>query len=441
MIKKLFRQHIKIQQERISRVLSECSFDGLIISSGVPFTYFADDHDAPFVSTPHFNHWCPENSPYHLLHLRPGQKARLVFYSPNDFWHEPPSLVQSEWADEFEIIRVEDHSTRWNILGNLKNYAYVGPEEKAANEKGLSVNPAALISQLDWNRSEKTDYEIYCLEEANELATKGLNAARKAFAAGASEMETHLLYLTAMQVQEKELPYPSIIGMDEKSAILHYQQKRMKDPHAKVMLIDSGGRIGGYASDITRTYAKEKAHATFKNLLAGMETLQQELCSMVNVGVSFKDLHKVCHQKVGSLLIDAGILKNCSPEKSLTLGLTKAFFPHGLGHMLGIQVHDVGGLQANKHGDPLPPLEEFPKLRFHRPLRLREVVTIEPGLYFIPMLLDVLRHNELRSHCNWNLIDELLPYGGIRIEDNVVVESNGPSNLTRAYLGNDFIVA
>lgn len=441
MIKKLFRQHIRIQQERISRVLSECSLDGVVISSGMPFTYFADDQDAPFKPTAHFNHWCPERSPFHLLHLRAGQKARLIFYSPNDFWHEAPSLMQSEWADEFEIIRVEDHATRWQILGNTKQHAYVGPEHKAAEDKGLALNPPKLLAQLDWNRSEKTDYELYCIEEANELGAKGHRAVRNAFAQGASELEAHLAYLAAIPTREEDLPYPSIIGMDEKSAILHYQPKRTKLRQPKVMLIDSGAMVGGYCSDITRTYAKESAPTAFKNLLAGMEKLQQELCSKVKVGTSFKDLHKQCHMQIGKLLLDTDILRNCTPEIALSEGLTKIFFPHGLGHMLGLQVHDVGGLQSNEHGEHLPPSEEFPKLRFQRPLRLKEVVTIEPGLYFIPMCLDTVRHSGQRNHFNWNLIDELLPYGGIRIEDNVVVESDEARNLTRAYLANDFLVS
>ncbi len=442
MIKKLFRQHIKVQQERIARALTECSVDGLIISSGAPITYFADDQDAPFHATPHFAHWCPERSPFHLVHLRPGQKARLVFFSPNDFWHEAPTLMQSEWADEFEIIRVEDQSTRWQILGNLRNHAFVGPESKEAEEKGLVANPVQLLNYMDWFRAEKTDYELYCLEQASELGAKGHRAVRNAFAQGASEMEAHHIFLTAIAGREEDLPYPSIIGMDEKSAILHYQQKRnTKVPQASVMLIDSGGKYQGYCSDITRTYFKASAPATFKSLLAGMEKLQQELCEQVRVGVSFKELHKTCHLRTGQLLVDTDILRNCTAETAFSLGLTKIFFPHGLGHMLGIQVHDVGGFQSNERGEQVPPCAEFPTLRMRRPLRAREVVTVEPGMYFIPMRLDTVRHNELRSYCNWTLINELLPFGGIRIEDNVVVEAKESRNLTRAFLGNDFAIS
>lgn len=439
MIKKLFRQHIKIQQERIAKILSANSLDGLVISSGKPHMYFADDQEANFKPIPHFAHWCPERSPYHLLHLRPGLKPRLIFYSPNDFWYEQPSLVQSEWADEFEVVRVEDQKSRWQILGNLKNHAYIGDEEEAKS-KDFRSNPSDLLNPLDWNRSEKTEYELHCLSIANELGAKGHKAVRKVFAQGGNELEAHLAYLGAIPCNEADLPYPSIIGMDEKSAVLHYHPKRTQLRDPQVMLIDSGAMMNGYCSDITRTYARKGAPSLFKDLIKGVESLQQHLCSQIKVGVSFKELHKICHLQTAQLLIDTKILKQCTAEEALTKGLSKIFFPHGLGHMLGIQVHDVGGLQKNERGEHLPPSEEFPSLRFQRPLRLNEVVTVEPGLYFIPMKLDSIRNGDLRNYCQWNLIDELIPYGGIRIEDNVVVEANSSRNLTRAYLHNDFLI-
>ncbi len=441
MSKQLFKQHIQIQCDRISRALTATSFDGVVIGSGTPFTYFADDQDASFHPTPHFAHWCPERSPFHLLQLRPGLKPRLVFYAPNDFWHEAPSIAQSEWAEEFDIIQVHDPKVRWQSLGPLRNYAFVGQEHKEAEEYGLSANPPLLLSYLDWFRAEKTEYEIFCLERANEIGARGHEAARKAFMNGASELDTHIAFLSAVQMREEDLPYPSIIGMDEKSAILHYRPKRTQHPDARVMLIDSGAMFQNYGSDITRTYVKESAHKTFGALLGSMEIMQQQLCDQVKAGLSFEALHKNCHLGIGQMLIDNGVLKDCTAETSFTLGLTKLFYPHGLGHMLGIQVHDVGAHQSNEKGEQLPPSEEFPTLRMRRPLRVNEVVTVEPGLYFIPMRLDTARSGDLSKHCDWKLIDEMIPLGGIRIEDNVVVGAQKSRNLTRQYLGNDFRVS
>jgi Xaa-Pro dipeptidase len=114
--------------------------------------------------------------------------------------------------------------------------------------------------------------------------------------------------------------------------------------------------------------------------------------------------------------------------------LVKPFFPQGLGHHLGIQVHDVAGKQLNADGTPAPQPPEHPFLRTTRMIEEGHVFTVEPGLYFIEMLLRPFRAGEHKDKFNWTLIDELAPLGGIRIEDNVLVTADGHRNLTRAAL-------
>ena len=120
---------------------------------------------------------------------------------------------------------------------------------------------------------------------------------------------------------------------------------------------------------------------------------------------------------------------NCSAEQAFEQRLTEAFCPHGLGHLLGLQVHDVGGQQITEDGELYPPPENYPALRFTRPITENMVLTVEPGLYFIAALLEPYRSTS--DLLNWDLLDALLPYGGIRIEDNVRVLSTGTENLTR----------
>ncbi|MDG1165747.1 MAG: M24 family metallopeptidase, partial [Porticoccaceae bacterium] len=112
--------------------------------------------------------------------------------------------------------------------------------------------------------------------------------------------------------------------------------------------------------------------------------------------------------------------------------IASSFYPHGLGHHLGCNVHDKGGQLANPQGDILPPPEKYPKLRSGAPMVANQIHTVEPGLYFIPAYLEKLKAGEHANSINWSRVDEFVPYGGIRIEDNIVVHADGSlENLTR----------
>jgi Xaa-Pro dipeptidase len=118
-------------------------------------------------------------------------------------------------------------------------------------------------------------------------------------------------------------------------------------------------------------------------------------------------------------------------ESAVDSGVTRAFFPHGLGHSIGLQVHDVGGFASNDHGSTVPRPDGHPFLRMTRTLEPNMVVTIEPGLYFIEMLLADLRDKPVSRDINWNKVEAFKRYGGIRIEDDVVCTDGAPENLTR----------
>jgi Xaa-Pro dipeptidase len=432
MIAQLFHEHVLERQKKTAEALSKTGFDMLVLSSGEPYTYFADDNDAPFHSVAHFAHWCPMPGPHHLLRVEPGKKLRLVRYAPEDYWYEQKALGDPFWASELEIVEAGTIDAVWEALGPAKNAAYVGNEVDRARAAGLALNPEKLVSRLDWDRGYKTDYEIQTLDEATALGAKGHLAAASAFEAGASELEIHYAFVQAMGSTEDELPYPTIVALNEKAAFLHYYNKR-DVRNGSVLLIDAGAKSRGYASDITRTHVSSRCDPRFKALRDGVETLQQELCREIRPGVPFGDLHRAAHLKVASLLKESDLLR-ADPQEAEAKGWTRPFLPHGLGHHLGLQVHDVGGHLKDPEGNKAPPPPEHPYLRNTRTIEPRQVFTMEPGLYFIEMLLRAFREGEAAARFNWKLISELLPFGGIRVEDNVVVTPEGHRNLTRAYL-------
>ncbi|HXV60481.1 MAG TPA: Xaa-Pro dipeptidase [Vicinamibacteria bacterium] len=428
----LFTAHIEIRQRKLAEILEATGFDALIVSSGEPHVYFADDRQAPFCPVAHFAHWCPIRGPFHLLRLAPGSKPLLIRYAPEDYWYEPARLDEPFWLPQFELEEAATPHGVWKRIGRPTNTAYIGNETQRAEAAGLTVNPEGLLSRLDWDRAYKTEYEIASLEEASALGARGHVAARKAFEAGGSELDIHNAFVIAVGVTEEELPYTTIVALDEKSAFLHYEAKR-KNGHGRVLLIDAAAQMRGYAADITRTHVAADCDSRFVSLRDGMEKLQQELCREVRPRANFLELHLLAHHKVAALLADCGILK-ADAEEANAKGWSRPFLPHGLGHHLGLQVHDVGGHLRSPDGAKMPPPPEHPFLRNTRPVEPGQVFTMEPGLYFIDMLLRPFREGGDASRFDWKLIDELTPNGGIRIEDDVVVTEDGHRNMTREYL-------
>lgn len=432
MTSKHYAAHIAERMKKLEAALAAAGFDGLVIQAGAPFTYFADDQDAPFRPTPHFAHWAPLEGPAHLLFVQPGKKPRLARVAPEDYWYEQAPLRNPYWAAQFDLVEVPDVERAWRELSIRGRTAYVGDRPEEATAHGIlrdGLNPPTLLARLDWDRATKTAYEVDQHAAASTAGWRGHLAARRTFQEGASELQIHQAYLEAVGCTERDLPYESIVGLDEKGAILHYCGKR-KTGGGKVLLIDVGAQVNRYASDITRTWTTEKADPLFRELVAGMEKLQLELCAEVKPGIAYLDLHAAAHAKIGDLLHKTGILE-VGGKDAIARGVTSPFFPHGLGHFLGIQVHDVGGRQKSPEGGTVPPPREFPYLRTTRKIEEGHVFTIEPGLYFIEMLLRPHRTGATKDLFDWKLVDRLSSHGGIRIEDNVLVTRDGHRNLTR----------
>ncbi len=433
-----YDKHIESVTKSVKQALTETGYDTLVIHSGTPTLYYADDQEIPFRSLPYFRWFAPLNSPHHVVIISTKDAKPLVIECmPDDYWIEHDTAV-SAWRESFTHISVKTPIAVWAMMKEHANgrRSFIGDTTSSQEAKKNSIaedaiNPEALIRALNDERSIKTQYEIDCLTQANEIAAKGHLTARDAFLSGASEFEIHLAYLAATLSSEGGLPYPTITALNEKSSTLHYQHKRVDVKNGNTFLLDAGVNHRGYASDVTRTYASDSANPMFKSLLMDVINLQKKLTELVKPAVQYIELHHKAHLGIAEILKRHGIATT-DGEKSIERGITGAFFPHGLGHMLGLQVHDVGGVDPFAETHPLRAF--YPKVRTNRTLVEGNVTTIEPGLYFIPMLLKPLHESDSRNMLNWQLIDELTPMGGIRIEDNLVVTESGMKNLTREFL-------
>jgi Xaa-Pro dipeptidase len=178
-------------------------------------------------------------------------------------------------------------------------------------------------------------------------------------------------------------------------------------------MIDAGMMYLGYDSDISRTYALDTANPVFKSLISSVDKMQQELVSQVSIELDMVDLNKKAYLGIAQVLKEHEII-SILPEEAIEKNIIKYFMPHSIGHLLGLQTHDVGFTKTSTT------------------LKEGFVTTVEPGIYFNSLLLDSLKSKEEGGVVNWSLVDELIPFGGIRIEDNIHVTKNGPKNLTRA---------
>lgn len=420
---RLQTDHIRIIQQRYESVLEAQGYDGLLICSGAAPLHYSDDQAWHFQGFGPFVHWTGLTGQEHSwLLIRPGQKPALWLHQPVDFWHSTLQLPDEPWHSAIDVQFSEQAEAP--ATGLPERLAVLGDPAVLGQTPG-DHNPSALLTALNETRVHKTGYEVACLKRASEIAMKGHKVVREVFLAGASEFDLSLAYQQATRQREVDAPYHSIIGINEHAGTLHYQYYDTQAPaSARSLLIDAGARFRGYGSDITRTTAGP-GEGRFAALVQGMEQLQSRLCRMVAPGVNYVDIHYKAHAGVAALLNASGLATGLSDEALVDSGITRAFFPHGIGHFLGVQVHDVAG-------KPVPAPENAPFLRLTRTLEAGMVVTIEPGLYFIPSLLDPLLASSLGKHLNHSLIGELRGCGGIRIEDNVVVTDAGGDNLTRA---------
>ncbi|GGC00683.1 Xaa-Pro dipeptidase [Marinobacterium zhoushanense] len=428
----LFFKHIETLTARTESALATLGFDALLLGSGAAPKRFLDDTYYPFRTQPDFVQWLPQlnQHPGSWLLLQPGCKPKLYLYSPTDFWHQTPELPTGDWTTAFEIEAFSDAQQLRSAFASLSRVALVNAERPDFAAEGWQHNPQPLLDALHFDRAIKTEWELHCLREANRIAVRGHVAAEQAFRAGASEYWIHQDYLAAIEHNERDLPYDNIVALNEHAAVLHYQfQQRQAPSVPRTLLLDAGASYQGYAADITRTHAFDP-DSEFGQLIAALDEAQKGILTTVKAGVDFVDLHLEMHARLAQVLTDSRLV-NASVEAQLAQGITRTFFPHGLGHLLGIQVHDVGGWQSDSAGTLREPPAEHPFLRLTRTLEPGFVVTIEPGLYFIPSLLAGLRASAAGNTFDWNRVEQLQPYGGIRIEDNVAITAEGHENLTR----------
>ena len=434
-IGELYTQHIATLQDGYSDALATTGFDAVVIHSGLPARQSVfDDQDWPHKPTPAFAHWLPLGKADCAVLVQPGKRPALLTVATEDFWESEAEPEGDHFWSAFDEVEQADPTAFRLPAGRV---AFIGEAAERAGQWGVAedgVNPPALLAALDQVRACKTDYERACIGEANRRAGLGHAAVLEAFVDGDhAELDLHLLYLRVTRQDDSQTPYKNIVAIDENAAVLHHVRYGARSPvqgarsqGTRSLLIDAGATCMGYASDITRTALKgqsSEASGRFAALIRGVEELQAEICRRIEPGMEYEALHDQSHELLAEVLRDIGVA-TASAEELVASGATRCFFPHGLGHSLGLQVHDVGCRLRE-------PRSDNPFLRNTTVIAPGQVFTIEPGCYFIDSLMNKLRELPVASEIDWTMVDALSHFGGVRIEDNIAVLDGRTSNLTR----------
>ena len=287
---------------------------------------------------------------------------------------------------------------------------------------------ADLRLALDVVRRPKDEVELQRMRVAERATSAAFAATVPLLTEGSTERSVQVeLELAALRAGADAMAYDTIVGTGTNSAVLHFMPTDRPLVTGDLVLIDAGADYRQYASDITRTYP----------VGGRLTTEQQELHSVVHAaeraaiercapGTEWVDVHMTAAHVIAEGLVAFGLLRG-EPAALVESGAVWLFFPHGIGHLVGLGVRDAGGPLRSRRDTPSP----IANLRINLPLEPGFVVTVEPGVYFVPAILqDPGRRARHRDTVNWDRVDRMLGFGGIRIEDNLHITPDGHEILT-----------
>lgn len=307
-----------------------------------------------------------------------------------------------------------------------------GIQNWSALELAIDAEGSARVSQsIGEARRAKDASELERMRRAANASIAGHMTALRIAVPGMTERRLQVeLEADFFRAGAARTAYGSIVGTGPNGSVLHFAPGERSLAEGDIVLIDAAGEVDGYAADITRTFPVSGRFSPEQAELYDLvRSVQQTAISRVAPGVEYKELHLQAAHGIAEGLVDFGILRG-NPADLVDMDAHALFFPHGLGHMLGLATHDSGGCLAGRE-----PSDRFglKYLRTDLPLQEGYVVTIEPGVYFIRALLtDPERREKYRDAVNWELVDRMLDFGGIRIEDDVLVTSSGAEVLSAA---------
>lgn len=329
----------------------------------------------------------------------------------------------------------------------------------------LKLDTSSLLPAMSEARVVKDDYEVAMIRKANQISSAAHRIVCEKLLGFKNECEIEAAFSAACVAENSHMQsYPIIAGSGINAACLHYDANNEPLKGRQLVVLDAGCEWNVYASDVTRTlpiggkFTKEG-----KAIYDVVAQMQDECISRIKPGTVFYSLHLHAHLVAIKGLMKLGILHNGSVKEIFASGTSSAFFPHGLGHHVGLEVHDVGGKErlmmlndkaatGSKWMSIGPAMLQAmiemarnnaagPPYSGRRQLEPNMIVTIEPGIYFCREYIEAyfLQVPEKAKYINTEVLDMYWDVGGVRIEDCILVTDDGHENLTTAPKGDEML--
>ncbi|MEP2026524.1 MAG: aminopeptidase P family protein [Reichenbachiella sp.] len=296
-----------------------------------------------------------------------------------------------------------------------------------------SGESVALIKAIIAQRNIKTPEEIVELHKAVDLTSDMHLAAMQYAKPGMKEAEIAARVNQVALAGEGQLSFPVIMTKNGQVLHNHYHGNTIQD--GDMILCDTGAEIAsGYAGDMTRTFPVSAQFTdTQRDLYQTVLNAHEAAISALKPGIKYKDVHLLACTELVKGLTEVGLMKG-NPEEAVAAGAHTMFFQCGLGHMMGMDVHDMENLGEPYVGysDTLKKSTEFglKSLRLGKELEAGFVITVEPGIYIIPELIDRWKaENKYAEFLNYDKLESYKTFGGIRIEEDFVITEKGADLL------------
>jgi Xaa-Pro aminopeptidase len=364
---------------------------------------------------------------------RPGG---VLAYEPTEGWTEFLSPVTREellWAGADGLHEGVPDGTR--SVEELPAWL-----EKRKGRRGGSLGaPVTTVSsdpRLDEElryvlmdvRRVKDELELERMRHAEQATQAGFLALEELIGEGRTERELQIeLEAQFFRSGADALAYDTIVAGGPHAAVLHFVPSARPLARGELLLVDAGGEYRNYGSDVTRTYpvsgdfSPEQQH--IYQIVREALRVGTEAC---RPGVEWREVHRQTALVVADGLADFGLLRGRA-DMLFESGAASLFFPHGVGHMVGLGVRDASGAPRGRD----QPGPGFPRLRVDLPLQSGYTMTVEPGIYFVPALLaDRSTREQFGQQVDWRRVDKMLGFGGIRLEDNVLITDDGCEVMT-----------